>query len=55
MDHYKLSQCEKVQIAEKKLSQEIGELKEEVEENEMLFGKNVRPARYCIDLQPADH
>ena len=45
MDHYKLSQCEKVQVVEKKLSQEVAELKDEVEENEMLFGKSVRPAR----------
>ena len=45
MDHYKLSQHEKVQVAEKKLSEEIIELKEEMEESEMLFGKNVRPLR----------
>ena len=45
MDHYKLSQNEKVQIAEKKLKVEIEELKTEIEESEMLFGNTVRPAR----------
>ena len=48
MDHYKLSQFEKVKAAETKLSHEISELKNEVEENEMLFGQNVRPSRYSF-------
>ena len=50
MDHYKLSQFEKVQIVEKKLSQEITELKDEIEESEMIFGKNVRPLRYVVNV-----
>lgn len=45
MDHYQLSQFEKVQSVEKKLSQEIAELKEEIEESEIIFGKTVRPLR----------
>ncbi|XP_076818582.1 uncharacterized protein LOC143464598 isoform X1 [Clavelina lepadiformis] len=55
MDHYKISLSEKVQQAEKNLRQDIAELKNEIEETEMLYGKNTRPVSSVSEPMSAEY
>ena len=45
MEVYLVSRSENVKVAEKELNKEINQLKNEIEEAEMLLDRNIRPLR----------